>query len=85
MLYLIRDNPTLLDPAPHDWDVQAMERRRDDEVHKCFRCWGRSRMPLVVETSEGPRWLDVCFGCYHEVWRANAEADLVEGTGPLAP
>jgi hypothetical protein len=70
LLYLIRDNPTLLDPAP-DNDVAAMDRRKMDEVHSCLGCGKPARCAVVAETEVGPRWLDLCYACTHEIRKAN--------------
>jgi hypothetical protein len=72
LLYLLRDEPTLMDPAPADVDAQAMERRRHDEAHTCLGCGTDARCAVVADTEMGPRWLDLCWRCLHEVKRVNA-------------
>jgi hypothetical protein len=71
LLYLLRDEPTLMDPAPADVDVPAMERRKLDEVHTCLGCGNRARCAVVADTELGPRWLDLCYGCVYEIRKAN--------------
>ncbi len=72
LLYLLRDEPTLMDPAPADVGVEAMERRKVDEVHTCLGCGGPAHCAVVADTELGPRWLDLCFGCVHEIRKANS-------------
>ncbi len=64
MLYLIRAEPSLLPAAPSGVDVaKAIEHRRHDEVHTCFRCGGRAQCAFVAHTEMGDRWLDLCADC----------------------
>ncbi len=72
LLYLLRDEPTLMDPAPPDVDAQAMDRRRDDETHPCLGCGNPAQCAVVADTKLGPRWLDLCHGCFQEVRVANS-------------
>lgn len=65
MLHLLKAEPTLLPPAPSDDLAQAMDRRRQDEVHACLRCGERAQMALVAHLETGNRWLDLCHGCWH--------------------
>ncbi|MER7280553.1 hypothetical protein ABT369_39550 [Dactylosporangium sp. NPDC000244] len=64
-LMLLRDNPTLLDPAPGEAAAAAMQHRAQDEIHTCLRCGERSKAAVIAATKIGPRWLDVCWGCYN--------------------
>lgn len=65
MLHLLEAEPTLLPEVP-DAGVTArqMDHRRLDEIHSCLRCAARANRALVADTSEGPRWLDLCAECY---------------------
>lgn len=74
MLHLIKANPTLLPPAPSDWSAQAIEHRRNTEVHACLRCGNHAQCAYVADTDLGPRWLDLCWGCSHWV-RTTATQD----------
>jgi hypothetical protein len=67
MLYHLRANPTLLDPAPTDRDTwgSAITHRSEDEVHACLRCGEQAQIAVIAETPDRPRWLDLCFGCMH--------------------
>jgi hypothetical protein len=74
LLYLLRDNPTLMPRAPDDrsaW-AQAIEHRRLDEVHACLQCGGRADVAYIAEVPTDipgvlpePRWLDLCRRCAH--------------------
>ena len=76
-LYHLKQNPTLLDPAPADRDAwgAAMHRRVDDEVHSCLRCGQRSQQAIVAETPDRPRFLDLCFDCAYWLRKHMDEAE----------
>lgn len=61
-LILIRDNPTLLPPAPNG-TAAAIDHRGHDEVHSCLRCGQRANQAIIAHTSLGERWLDLCIAC----------------------
>lgn len=67
MLYLLRDNPTLMPPAPPGPTglTAAMEHRSRDEVHACLRCGKRAHCAIIAATTLGNRWLDLCHPCVH--------------------
>ena len=63
LAYLIKAEPTLLPVAPDDdWAVQ-IRLRTSGEIHLCLRCGQRARCAYIAETTEGPRWLDLCPPC----------------------
>lgn len=61
--WLLCENPTLLPPAPDDYDGIAINRRARDSMHMCLRCGERAWVAYVAETTAGCRWLDLCPGC----------------------
>lgn len=63
-LVLLRDNPTLLDPAPPACTAEMMIHRSRDEIHTCLRCGRRSEVALTAQTKIGERWLDFCLPDY---------------------
>jgi len=79
-LMLLRDNPTLLPPAP-DSSTAAMEYRGRDEVHDCLRCGERAQCAIVAGTVLGDRWLDLCHGCTNWLHTNATPADLYRPGG----
>lgn len=57
---MVEQHPDLLEPAPLATTAMQMEHRRLDEVHPCFACPERATRVIVVTTSLGQRWLDLC-------------------------
>jgi len=63
LLFLLQAEPTLLPPAPDDWDAPSVYLRRLGEVHPCVRCGERATYAHIAATDLGPRWLDLCGPC----------------------
>lgn len=76
-LYLLRNEPTLMDEAPLTPTALEMEERRT-QGRPCLRCGGKAEMALVAQVpgpqeapdvaEHGPvwigsRWVDICFPC----------------------
>lgn len=63
-LYLLRENPTLLDAAPGSDSPDAIE-LRVAEGHACLRCGRPADAALIAHVlpEGGDRWLDVCAPC----------------------
>ena len=59
LMLLLRANPTLLDPAPPDYDTADMDRRLA-ERRSCLRCGKSATTVIAASTDKGPRWLDLC-------------------------
>jgi hypothetical protein len=78
-LMLLRDNPALLPEAPDEATAAQMHTRGREEVHPCLRCGGMNQAALVAETTFGPRWLDLCWGCYSWVQRGATPSPLWPG------
>lgn len=65
LLELLTVEPTLLDPAPADVDVEQFD-ERVDEGHSCLRCGEFPAEAVVFHAPDDePRWLDLCTDCKH--------------------
>jgi hypothetical protein len=51
--WLIRENPTLLPPAPDDFDGVATNRRARGGTHMCLLCGGRAWVAYIAGTTSG--------------------------------
>lgn len=71
VLLLVQQNPSLLPAAPLGVTAQMIDFRREDAVHDCLVCGERAGAAFVADTSEGPRWLDLCMSHSDEVRRAD--------------
>ena len=69
LLTLVAAEPTLLSPAPELalTDGAHIERRSRDEVHTCLGCGNCAELAFVAGTRIGPRWLDLCHACAHQL------------------
>lgn len=71
MLLLLQAEPTLLDPAPTEFEAQDIDRRRLHEDHPCLRCGKPAQVAYVNCLEElGNRWLDLCAAC--DLWMRRA-------------
>lgn len=69
-MWLIREHPDILPPAPYEMTPQLMDRRRLGEVHPCAKCGELATHVIVanspVHPEDGERWLDLC--TKHYTW-----------------
>lgn len=77
-LLLLKAEPTLMPPAPQDYDSVERIRRLRHSI-ACLRCGRPARTATVTETELGPRWLDLCSGCLLWVRTESTPAWMTEG------
>jgi hypothetical protein len=68
-------HPDLLEAIPAGATPVHITARERDETHDCLRCGSRATAALVVETTAGLRWLDLCDGCARSVRSGPYSAD----------
>ncbi|MEU4213689.1 hypothetical protein AB0F13_27555 [Streptomyces sp. NPDC026206] len=72
LLHLISAEPTLLAAAPAGASGADLHRRARDEGHLCLGCGALATCVVIVNSEKvGPRWLDLCSGCWYTVRQAN--------------
>jgi len=61
-LLLLKNEPTLMPPAPRDAGPLEHNRRLQIGV-PCLHCGQRARCAFVYASEAGSRWLDLCSKC----------------------
>jgi hypothetical protein len=65
-----------LPPAPGTAGLPEMSQRaRDQRARVCVRCGTHAGWAAIAATGEGPRWLDLCWGC--GAWLTHEATDRI--------